>query len=79
MNLKHEHQDTYDNTFLYVTYRIYFSHNHHVEKSTVKVYISLSVFITVRTSYKKVKQVAQTHEEAELFYEKLTPSLWQAM
>jgi hypothetical protein len=51
--LKHEHNDTYDKTFFYIIYRIYFSHYYRIEKSTVKVYISPFLFIVV---YDNAKQ-----------------------
>jgi hypothetical protein len=54
MNLKHEHQNTYDKTFFYMTYRISFLHKCHTEKFTVQVYILTSVFSTVKMSCGKV-------------------------
>jgi hypothetical protein len=35
MKLELEHKDTYSETFIYMIYRISFSHKYHVEKSTV--------------------------------------------
>jgi hypothetical protein len=37
-----QHQDTYDEPFFYMIYKIYLSHNYCIEKSAVQVYISLS-------------------------------------
>jgi hypothetical protein len=47
MKLERSHEDTYDKTFFYTIYKIYFSHNYHVQKPEVQIYISPSLFTTV--------------------------------
>jgi hypothetical protein len=39
-----------------VIHRIYFSHNSHIEESAVQVYISPSVFTTVKENTKKTSE-----------------------
>jgi hypothetical protein len=47
LKLELEHQDTYDKKFYFTVSRISFSRNYHIQKSAVKVYTSLSLFVTV--------------------------------
>jgi hypothetical protein len=49
----YEQQGTYGETFFYTIYRISFSHSYHIEKSTVQVYISPSLFITENENTKQ--------------------------
>jgi hypothetical protein len=45
--VEYKHQDTYNKAFFYTIYRIYFTHNYHIQKSVVQICTSLSLFITV--------------------------------
>jgi hypothetical protein len=53
MKLEHDHQHTYDKTLFYTIYRVSFSHNCHIEESTVQVYISPALFISVNENTKQ--------------------------
>jgi hypothetical protein len=53
MKLGYEHQDTYGEAFFYTIYRIYFSHSYRIEKSSVQVYISPSLFIAENENMKQ--------------------------
>jgi hypothetical protein len=46
ISLELEHQDTYDKAF-HMMYRISFSRNYCIEKSTVKLYISLPICLNL--------------------------------
>lgn len=52
MNLKHKHQDTYDDT----TYRISSSHSYRLEKQAAQVHNSPSLFIAVNVNTKKTSE-----------------------
>jgi hypothetical protein len=56
MKLELEHQDTYCLAFFNMIYRISSSQICHVEKSTVQVYMSPSLFITVNENMKQASE-----------------------
>jgi hypothetical protein len=57
MEIEHEHQDTYGETFFYTIIGIFFfSHKCHVEKSAVQVYILQFLFLTVNENMEQVSK-----------------------
>jgi hypothetical protein len=56
MEIEHEHQDTYSETFFYTIIGFSFSHKCHVEKSAAQAYILQFLFLTLNENMDQVSK-----------------------